>query len=85
VVLTGISATDDDPPTAAEIVLGELTVHSVFGASSNAWQHAVRAFAAGALRPDLLVTHDFELNEVAEAFRVLEQERSSVVKVLLKP
>jgi 2-desacetyl-2-hydroxyethyl bacteriochlorophyllide A dehydrogenase len=85
VVLTGIPAVDDDPPSPAEIVLGELTVHSVFGASSKAWQHAVRAFAAGALRPELLVTHDFELNEVAEAFRVLEQERGSVVKVLLKP
>lgn len=85
VVLTGLPAVDDDPPTPADIVLGELTVHSVFGASSNAWQHAVRAFASGALRPELLVTHEVALDDVAEAFRVLEQERGSVVKVLLKP
>jgi 2-desacetyl-2-hydroxyethyl bacteriochlorophyllide A dehydrogenase len=85
VVLTGLPAADDDPPTPAEIVLGELTVHSVFGASSNAWQHAVRAFAAGALRPGLLITHEVALDDVAEAFRVLEQERGTVVKVLLRP
>ncbi len=58
VVLTGLPAADDDPPSPADIVLGELTVHSVFGASSNAWQHAVRAFTAGALRPGMLVTHE---------------------------
>jgi 2-desacetyl-2-hydroxyethyl bacteriochlorophyllide A dehydrogenase len=85
VVLTGIPAEDDDPPTPADIVLGELTVHSVFGASSRAWQHAVRAFASGALRPELLITHEIALDDVTEAFRVLEHERGSVVKVLLKP
>jgi 2-desacetyl-2-hydroxyethyl bacteriochlorophyllide A dehydrogenase len=85
VVLTGLTVTDDDPPTPADIVLSELTLHSVFGASSGAWQHAVRAFAAGVLRPGLLVTHEIELDDVAEAFRVLDEERDSVVKVLLKP
>lgn len=83
VVLTGIPGADSVSPT--DIVLGELTVHSVFGASSNAWQHAVRAFAAGVLRPDLLVTHEIALDDVAEAFRVLTEERGRVVKVLLKP
>jgi 2-desacetyl-2-hydroxyethyl bacteriochlorophyllide A dehydrogenase len=85
VVLTGIPASDDDPPTPTELVLGELTVHTVFGASSRAWQHAVRAFAAGALRPDLLITYEVALDDVTEAFRVLEQERASAVKVLLRP
>jgi threonine dehydrogenase-like Zn-dependent dehydrogenase len=80
-----LPSVDDDPPSAAEIVLGELTVHSVFGASSRAWQHAVRAFVAGALRPEPLITHEIALDDVAEAFRVLEHERASVVKVLLKP
>jgi threonine dehydrogenase-like Zn-dependent dehydrogenase len=85
VVLTGIPAADDDPPTAADIVLSELTVHSVFGASGNAWQHAVRAFATGVLRPDLLITHEIALTDVAEAFRILAEERETAVKVLLKP
>jgi 2-desacetyl-2-hydroxyethyl bacteriochlorophyllide A dehydrogenase len=85
VVLTGIPAADDRSPTAADIVLSELTVHSVFGASSGAWQHAVRAFATGVLRPELLVTHEIALTDVAEAFRVLEQERETAVKVLLRP
>jgi threonine dehydrogenase-like Zn-dependent dehydrogenase len=85
VVLTGLPAVDDDPPTPEDIVLGELTVRGVFGASSNAWQHAVRAFVTGALRPGMLVTHEVALDDAAEAFRVLEQERGSVVKVLLRP
>jgi 2-desacetyl-2-hydroxyethyl bacteriochlorophyllide A dehydrogenase len=85
VVLTGLTTADDDPPTPADIVLNELTLYSVFGASSGAWQHAVRAFASGVLRPGLLVTHEIALDDVAEAFRVLDEERDSVVKVLLKP
>ncbi|HEX5407558.1 MAG TPA: alcohol dehydrogenase catalytic domain-containing protein [Pseudonocardiaceae bacterium] len=84
VVLTGLPAADDSL-VPAEIVLGELTLHSVFGASSDAWQHAVRAFAAGVLRPGLLVTHEIALDDVADAFQVLAEERDSVVKVLLKP
>jgi 2-desacetyl-2-hydroxyethyl bacteriochlorophyllide A dehydrogenase len=85
VVLTGIAPVDDDPPSPTDLVLGELTVHTVFGAPSRAWSHAVRAFASGALRPAELVTHEFPLEEVAEAYRVLEHERRSTVKVLLQP
>lgn len=85
VVLTGIAPTDADPPSPTELVLGELTVYTVFGAPPRAWSHAVRAFASGALRPAELVTHEFPLDEVAEAYRVLEHERRSAVKVLLHP
>ncbi|HEX6446917.1 MAG TPA: alcohol dehydrogenase catalytic domain-containing protein [Streptosporangiales bacterium] len=85
VVLTGIAPADDDPPSPTDLVLGELTVHTVFGAPSRAWSHAVRAFASGALHPAELVTHEFPLDEVAEAYRVLEHERRSTVKVLLRP
>lgn len=85
VVLTGIPAGDDDPPSAIDLVLNQTTVYTVFGAPSRAWTHAVRAFAAGILDPAPLITHDLALEDAAEAFRVLREERASAVKVLLHP
>jgi threonine dehydrogenase-like Zn-dependent dehydrogenase len=84
-VLTGLPSADEDPPAGPDIVLGELSVHGVFGASSTAWQHAVRAFAAGALNPALLITDEISLDDVPEAFRVLREDRERAVKVLLRP
>jgi threonine dehydrogenase-like Zn-dependent dehydrogenase len=66
-------------------VLNQLTVHTVFGAPSRAWAYAVRAFAAGALDPAAVITHEVELDDVAEAFRLLADPHSGAVKVLLRP
>lgn len=85
VVLTGLPARDDDPPSPVDLVLNQVTVHTVFGAPSRAWSHAVRAFAAGLLDPAPLMTHDIGLDDAAEAFRVLREERATAVKVLLHP
>jgi threonine dehydrogenase-like Zn-dependent dehydrogenase len=85
VVLTGIAGADDRQLSATELVLGQVTVHTVFGAPSRAWSHAVRAFAAGALDPAAVMTHELALDDVAEAFGLLADERSGAVKVLLKP
>lgn len=84
VALTGIAASDDPIPPG-DLVLGEITVHTVFGAPPRAWSHAVRAFAAGVLDPGLLVTHEVPLDNPAEAFRILTEERPTAVKVLLRP
>jgi len=85
VVLTGIPARDDDPPNPVDLVVNQITVHTVFGAPSRAWSYAVRAFAAGKLDPALLITHEIVLEDATEAFRVLREERASAVKVLLYP
>jgi 2-desacetyl-2-hydroxyethyl bacteriochlorophyllide A dehydrogenase len=85
VALTGIPPVDDDPPTPTELVLGEITVHTVFGAPSRAWTHAVRAFASGALDPAMLVTHEVGLDDVTDAFRLLADPAAGAVKVLLHP
>ncbi|MGA8115387.1 MAG: alcohol dehydrogenase catalytic domain-containing protein [Actinocatenispora sp.] len=84
-VLTGIPSTEDAPLSPAELVLAEATVHTVFGAPPRAWSHAVRAFGAGLLDPGVLVTHEVSLDEPAEAFRILSEERRTAVKVLLRP
>jgi len=85
VVLTGLPARDDDPPSPVDLVLNQVTVHTVFGAPSRAWSHAVRAFTAGLLDPAPLITHEIRLDDAAEAFRVLREERVKAVKVLLHP
>ncbi|HEV2784042.1 MAG TPA: alcohol dehydrogenase catalytic domain-containing protein [Actinophytocola sp.] len=85
VALTGIPSVDEAPPSPTDLVLNQITVHTVFGAPSRAWSHAVRAFASGALDPAALITHEIPLDDVTEAFRVLSNPAAGAVKVLLRP
>lgn len=85
VVLTGVPSEDTQPPSPIHLVCSQITVHTVFGAPSRAWSHAVRAFVAGVLDPSLIVTREFALDEVSEALRVLAGERAHNVKILLHP
>lgn len=85
VALTGIPSVDKDPPSPTTLVLNQITVHTVFGAPSRAWAHAVRAFASGALDPTVLITHEVGLDDVAEAFSLLADRDAGAVKVLLRP
>lgn len=86
VVLAGIPATGQGsgiPPN--DIVGGQLTVSSVFGASSAAWAYAVRVFAMGRLNLASLITHELDLTEFGDAVRLLDGTRDDVGKVLLRP
>jgi 2-desacetyl-2-hydroxyethyl bacteriochlorophyllide A dehydrogenase len=85
VALTGIPNVDDAPPTPADLVLNQITVHTVFGAPSRAWSYAVRAFASGALDPTTVITHELDLDDVTTAFRLLADPTAGAVKVLLRP
>ncbi|GAA4873873.1 zinc-dependent alcohol dehydrogenase [Saccharopolyspora cebuensis] len=85
VVLTGVPPADDRTLSASHLVLSQLTLHTVFGASSRAWVHAVRAFVAGVLDPSRIVGREFGLEDAATALRLLGERRDRVVKVLLRP
>jgi 2-desacetyl-2-hydroxyethyl bacteriochlorophyllide A dehydrogenase len=85
VALTGIPSVDDDPPSPTTLVVNQITVHTVFGASSGAWAHAVRAFASGAIDPTPLITHEVGLDDVSQAFQLLADRQAGAVKVLLHP
>lgn len=85
IVLAGIPGTDDRPMPTAGLVLDQLTVHTVFGAPSRAWSHAVRAFAAGAVDPAAIMTHELPLEDAARAFDLLGDERAGAVKIVLYP
>lgn len=85
VALTGIPSVDTEPPAPTDLVVNQVTVHTVFGAPSRAWSHAVRAFVAGVLDPAMLITHEVPLEDVTEAFRLLADPAAGAVKVLLRP
>ncbi|CUU54880.1 Threonine dehydrogenase [Parafrankia irregularis] len=85
VVLTGLAARDDSPLPPIDLVTNQLTVHTVFGAPSRAWTHAVRAFTSGMLRPDLVISHDLPLRDVDRAFELLDGGGPGVTKILLSP
>lgn len=85
VVLTGMftpGAVGIDP---VHLSLSQLTVNSVFGAPSAAWSYAVRAFAAGLLDPAPLITHEFPLEQFAEALALVGGGGPETGKVLLRP
>lgn len=84
VVLVGLAGPDDRIATG-DLVLDGLTVTAVFGAPSRAWVHAVRAFATGVLDPSVLVTHEYALEDVGEALRVVADPAAGAGKVLLHP
>ncbi|WP_326697338.1 alcohol dehydrogenase catalytic domain-containing protein [Streptomyces sp. NBC_01754] len=85
VVLTGMftpGAVGIDP---VHLSLSQLTVRSVFGASSAAWSYAVRAFTAGLLAPAPLITHTFPLERFADAVALVGAGGPETGKVLLRP
>lgn len=85
VVLTGMftpGATGIDP---VHLSLSQLTVRSIFGASSAAWALAVRAFTAGILDPGPLITHEFPLERYADAVALVGGGDPKTGKVLLRP
>ncbi|MFF3558628.1 zinc-binding dehydrogenase [Streptomyces sp. NPDC002574] len=84
--LTGIpepgAALGLDP---TDLVVRQLTVHTVFGAPPAAWAHTVRAFGAGVLTPAPLITHELPLEDYAGALGLLANRDPKVGKVLLRP
>lgn len=78
-VLTGLAGHETVPLAPADLVASAVTVYTVFGASSAAWTHAVRAFAHRILDPAPLITHEFTLENAEEALATIAG------KVLLHP
>ncbi|WP_280218593.1 zinc-dependent alcohol dehydrogenase [Nocardia neocaledoniensis] len=65
VALTGLHGGEDVTIAPAELVSSAVTIHTVFGAASNAWTYAVRALTTGALLPGLLIGDEYELDKAA--------------------
>ncbi|MEV4684848.1 zinc-dependent alcohol dehydrogenase [Streptomyces kurssanovii] len=84
-VLTGIPAAGAAGLDPTDLVVRQLEVRTVFGATPAAWAHAVRAFAAGLLTPLPLVTHELSLDEFERAIGLVGSGDPEVGKVLLHP
>jgi threonine dehydrogenase-like Zn-dependent dehydrogenase len=85
VILTGMFEPGAQRIDPAQLVVGQLTVRAVFGASSTAWAHAARAFSAGVLAPGALITHELPLADYGAAMALLASGDEGVGKVLLRP
>lgn len=84
-VLTGIPTDARDSVQTQTLVTRQVAVHTVFGAPTRAWVHAVRAFATGLLDPSPLVTHELSIDDVADAYALLADPNAAALKVLLRP
>ncbi|WP_328885236.1 zinc-dependent alcohol dehydrogenase [Streptomyces sp. NBC_00316] len=84
-VLTGIPAQGAAGLDPTDLVVRQLEVRTVFGASPAAWAHTVRAFGAGLINPLPLVTHELELAEYPRAIELVGSGDPDVGKVLLRP
>lgn len=84
-VLTGVPADDAHPLDPAQLVCSQITLHTVFGAPSRAWSHAVRAFTTGALDPALIISRELDLDDAERALDMLADPDEAAVKILLRP
>jgi L-iditol 2-dehydrogenase len=84
-VLTGIPAPGAEGLDPADLVVRQLDIRTVFGASPAAWAHAVRAFGTGLLDPRPLITHRLPLRDFARALDLVGSGNPDVGKVLLFP
>ncbi|MCG5219782.1 alcohol dehydrogenase catalytic domain-containing protein [Streptosporangium soli] len=83
VVLTGLPGGEPYGIPPGLLVGGQLSISSVFGASSAAWVHAVRVFNAGLLTLRPLITHELGLEDYGRAMELLADPATG--KVLLRP
>ncbi|MFC4493128.1 zinc-binding dehydrogenase [Streptomyces ovatisporus] len=85
VVLTGMFEPGAQGIDPVHLSVSQLTVRSVFGASSAAWSFAVRTFGEGLLDPAPLITHELPLSSFGEAVGLVGSGDPTVGKVLLRP
>jgi 2-desacetyl-2-hydroxyethyl bacteriochlorophyllide A dehydrogenase len=81
-VLAGIPSGTPAGLSPSLIVERQLGITSVFGASSAAWSHAVRAFLTGTVSLSGIVTHSLGLEEYVDALDLLGP---GVGKIVLRP
>lgn len=69
----------------SSVVRNDLTIHTTRGEGGNNVKRAVSLAAQGRLRGAELVTHEFPLEDIAEAFRVLQERIGDPIKIVLIP
>jgi 2-desacetyl-2-hydroxyethyl bacteriochlorophyllide A dehydrogenase len=67
-----------------DVVVRDLTLRGSLG-SPGVWPAVIELLETGALRPSVLVTHRFPLEQAEEAFRLAAAHRPGVRKILVRP
>ena len=67
------------------VVRSDITIYTTRGEGGNNVKRAVSLAAQGRLRGAELVTHEFPLEEIAEAFRVMRERLGDPLKIVIIP
>jgi L-iditol 2-dehydrogenase len=69
----------------SSVVRNDIVMYSTRGEGGNNVKRAIALAAQGRLQGDSLVTHEFPLEKIAEAFRVLRERIGDPIKVVIVP
>lgn len=83
IVLVGISAQEEINYNFAQIMDKEATIKSVFR-YRNIYPKAIAAVASGAINVKNIVTHEFDLDHIQEAFDEAVNNKTDLVKAVIK-
>ncbi len=83
IVLVGISAQEEINYNFAQIMDKEATIKSVFR-YRNIYPKAIAAVASGAINVNNIVTHEFDLDHIQEAFDEAVNNKTDLVKAVIK-
>ena len=83
IVLVGISAQEEITYNFAQIMDKEATIKSVFR-YRNIYPKAIAAVASGAIDVSGIVTHEFDLDHIQEAFDEAVNNKTDLVKAVIK-
>lgn len=81
--VVGIYEKPIDSFDISEIVLKDQTLHGTL-ASPRVFPAALRMMANGSVKCEPLITHRFKLGDVEEAFRAMDKEHATRIKIMLE-
>jgi L-iditol 2-dehydrogenase len=67
------------------VVRGDMTIYTTRGEGGNNVKRAVSLAAQGRMRGSELVTHEFSLEEITEALRVMRERIDDPIKIVIIP
>ena len=83
IVLVGLPAEGTFPYNFSALMGHVAQINTIFR-YKNQYPVAIKALESGKIDVSGIVTHEFAFNDIAEAFRVNIEERSTVVKIVIK-
>ena len=83
ITLVGISAKEEINNNFAQIMDKEATIKSVFR-YRNIYPKAIAAVASGAINVKSIVTHEFDLDHIKDAYDEAVNNKTDLVKAVIK-